>query len=68
MKEQSAIVPEPLLTRAQVARMLGICPHTVSRLKDQLKPIRFNSRFIRYRRQDVEAFIHNNTQSPKQTP
>jgi excisionase family DNA binding protein len=48
-----------LLSRAQVAQRLGTCPHTVARLtrKGLLPCLRFNSRLIRYKREDVDKFI-----------
>lgn len=45
-----------LLSRKQVAEILGTCIHTVARNKE-LKPIRFNARLVRYRAEDVERYI-----------
>src|SRR6266542_1284173 len=42
------------LSRRQVARRWNCCEHTVARRRD-LKPVRFNARFLRYRREDVET-------------
>jgi len=43
-----------LLSRRQLADRWGCCPHTIARRKD-LKPVRFNKRFLRYRLADIEA-------------
>lgn len=45
---------EKLLSRREVADRWGVCDHTVQRNKS-LKPIRFNSRLLRYRLEDVVA-------------
>ena len=45
-----------LLTRAQVANMLGVCAHTVARNK-HLVPVKFNSRLVRYHASDVQRLI-----------
>lgn len=39
-----------LLSRAEVADRLNVCPHTVARMERRglIHPIRFNSRLIRY--------------------
>ena len=49
----------PLMTCRQVADYLGVCTHTVTRYTAQglLKPIRFNSRLIRYRPSDVKRLV-----------
>ncbi len=48
-----------LLSRADVARELKTCTHTIARLtrKGVLPCLKFNSRLIRYRREDVDKFI-----------
>lgn len=48
-----------LLTRRQVAGLLGVCTHSVQRLtrKGVLPALIFNKRLIRYRPETVEAFI-----------
>jgi len=43
-----------LLSRKEVAQRWSCCPHTIARRKD-LKPVRFNRRFLRYRLADIEA-------------
>lgn len=43
-----------LLTRRDVAKRWVCCEHTVARC-EELKPIRFNQRRLRYRLGDVEA-------------
>jgi hypothetical protein len=43
-----------LLSRRQLAQRWSCCPHTIARRKD-LKPVRFNRRFLRYRLADIEA-------------
>jgi hypothetical protein len=43
-----------LFSRAEVASRWSCCTHTVARRKD-LKPVRFNKRFLRYRLEDIEA-------------
>ena len=57
-----------LLSRAEVARLLGVCPHTVQRLsrRGQLPCRTFNRRLIRYHPDDVDAFLRNAmTSSPE---
>lgn len=57
----SAGSPLPSLpTRGQVADYVGVCPHTVARYtRAGLLPcVRINSRVIRYRREDVQAFVN----------
>ena len=44
------------MTRSEVASLLMVQPRSVSNMKD-LVPIRINSRLIRYKVADVEAFI-----------
>ena len=53
---------DKLLTRAQVADMLGLCKETIRRWEKttQLKPIIFNSRVYRYRHAEVEALVNRN--------
>lgn len=48
-----------LLSRAQVAQILGVCPHSIQRLtrRGLLPAIFFNSRTIRYEPEVVETFI-----------
>jgi hypothetical protein len=56
-----AITNQPatgLLSRADVARRLSVCVHTVARNK-QLTPIKFNARLVRYRAEDLEKFIES---------
>ena len=61
--EQAARPNQPatcaLLSRAQVAAQLNLCPHTVARYTRQglLPCLRVNARLIRYRSEDVQAFI-----------
>lgn len=50
----AGLAPGLLLTRKQVAHRWRVCPHTVAR-NPHLKPIRLNSRLLRYRTADVEA-------------
>lgn len=49
---------ERLLSRKEVATLLGVCGHTIAR-NPRLKPVKFNERLVRYRAQDVEAFIQS---------
>lgn len=48
-----------LLSRTQVARRLGVCPHTVQRLtrRGLLQAYTFNRRLIRYSPEVVDAYI-----------
>lgn len=48
-----------LLSRAEVAQRLGVCPHTIQRLtrKGELPALVFNRRLIRYSPVVVEKFI-----------
>ena len=48
-----------LLSRAEVAQRLGVCPHTIQRLtrKGILGAIVFNRRLIRYAPETVDAYI-----------
>lgn len=62
--KSQAINPEtqpqpPLLSKRQAARRIGICPHTLARWVRQgkIKPIRFNSRMLRFDARDVENLI-----------
>jgi hypothetical protein len=58
---QPAQISQPtagLLSRAQVAQQLGVCTHTVARNKE-LRPLKFNSRLVRYRAEDVEQYIQS---------
>lgn len=57
-----------LLSRAQVATIIGTCPHTVQRLtrRGVLPAIVFNSRLIRYHPDDVQAYIRSAMTSPPQ--
>ena len=48
----------PLLTRAEVGRLLRVRPRSVAAIRG-LKPIKFNSRLIRYRRGEVERWLEN---------
>lgn len=50
-----------LLSRAEVAAKLNVCPHTVQRLTRQglLRAITFNRRLIRYDPEVVDAFIRS---------
>jgi hypothetical protein len=45
-----------LLSRKQVAKILGTCTHTVARNK-ALVPLKFNERLVRYRAEDVQRLI-----------
>ena len=54
----SAQAQASLLSRAEVARRLGVCVATVVRNK-QLPPIKFNARLVRYRAEDVERLIQS---------
>jgi hypothetical protein len=68
LKQQTGVPENPrhiahqqlagLLSRKQVAQILGTCIHTVARNK-QLTPIKFNTRLLRYRAEDVEQFIQS---------
>lgn len=48
-----------LLSRADVAQRLGVCPHTIQRLtrRGLLPALVFNKRLIRYSPEVVEAYI-----------
>jgi len=48
-----------LLSRAQVAKILGVCPHSVQRMtrKGLLPCIAFNRRLIRYAPAALDDFI-----------
>ena len=50
-----------LLSRAQVATKLGVCPHTIQRLtrKGLLPALVFNKRLIRYAPEVVERYIRS---------
>jgi len=53
-----------LLTREDVAKRVGVTSQTVSRYvrSGQLKAYKFNKRVVRFREEDVEAFINRNQQ------
>jgi hypothetical protein len=58
---QTAQINQPtagLLSRAQVAKQLGVCTHTIARNK-QLKSLKFNARLVRYRAEDVARLIQS---------
>jgi hypothetical protein len=50
-----------LLTRADVAKMLNVCGHSIQRYERRglLRSIRINRRVVRYKVEDVEAFIQS---------
>ncbi len=50
-----------LLSRAQVAQRLGVCPHTIQRLTRNgiLGAIVFNRRLIRYAPETEDAYIRD---------
>ena len=47
-----------MLTRAEVGVLLRVKPRSVATISG-LKPIKINSRLIRYRRRDVEQWLEN---------
>lgn len=49
----------PLLTKAEAARMLLVSERTLERWNKSgiLRPVYFGRRSVRYRRDDIEAFI-----------
>ena len=51
--------PEVLESRREVALRIGCHTKTIARAeaKGELMPIKFNSRLVRYRRSDVDAWI-----------
>ena len=59
-KETVPNILDVLLSRRQVAVMLGVSTETIKRRERDglLKAIRFNSRLVRYRRADVERMIN----------
>lgn len=50
---------EALLTRREVASRLGLCQHSVMTLgkRGLLRELKLTRRCVRYRREDVEAFL-----------
>ena len=48
-----------LLSRAEVARQLGVCAHTIQRMERRglIHGLRFNARLIRYSPEVVEEYI-----------
>lgn len=64
MKRQNLVTKRPaqgfiLLSRWQVAEKLGVSLDTVKRMekRGQLKPIRLNSRMVRYRLNEVDSMM-----------
>lgn len=55
--------PTPWMSRKEVAELLGVCTHTVARMgrNGELKFIKLNSRFVRYRSEDVQKLIFDAT-------
>ena len=53
-KTESPTGEQKLLTRHDVAKRWACCEHTVARC-EELQPIRFNRRRLRYRLEDVLA-------------
>jgi len=51
----------PLSSRKQVAAYVGLHPKTIERMDGLLKPLRINRRVLRYRRENVEAFLTSAT-------
>lgn len=49
-----------LMKRSEVARIIGVCGHTIARMtkRGEIPCIQFNSRTVRYRREDIEALIN----------
>jgi len=58
VKNMNTITNE-LMTRAQVAQLFQVTPHTVLRLENagKLPALRLGAGSVRYRRTDVEKFI-----------
>jgi DNA-binding transcriptional MocR family regulator len=58
MKKQAATSRpgEQLLSRRALANRWQVSTETVKRRDGELKPLRFNSRFLRYRLSDVQKF------------
>ena len=53
--EENPQTPKQIfLTRRQIAERWACCEHSVAR-KNELKPLRFNRRMLRYRLEDVLA-------------
>jgi len=50
-----------LITRCEVAHRIGCHPKTIQRAerRGELTPLKFNSRLVRYRRTDVDAWINH---------
>lgn len=59
MSERKLSPAQILLSRLQVAVMLDVSTETIKRWERAgvLKSVRFNSRVLRYRREDVERMI-----------
>jgi hypothetical protein len=57
-----------LLTRDHVARKLHVCRHTVAKYTrtGRLPCVVINARVLRYREQDVDAFIRESLYRPSQ--
>lgn len=51
----------PLWTRKQVAKTLQLCVHSVARYtrRGELPCVKINPRVVRYKQQDVQAFIES---------
>jgi excisionase family DNA binding protein len=60
-------VAEKLLTRDEVAKMLGVCNHTVLKWdkSGRLRSIRITQRTLRYKLSEVERFISDHVFQPE---
>ena len=58
-KSEQGVTKTRLLSRAEVARLLGVCPHTVQRMEraGRLKSVKFNRRLLRYQETDVQRLL-----------
>jgi excisionase family DNA binding protein len=58
-----SVIAEPLLNKAEVARRTGFCERTVNSLmaRGELPFIKLGPRTVRFRPEDVEAYITQHT-------
>jgi excisionase family DNA binding protein len=58
-----SVTAEPLLNKAEAARRLGFCERTVNSLmaRGELPYIKLGPRTVRFKPEDVEAYITRNT-------
>jgi predicted DNA-binding transcriptional regulator AlpA len=70
VSEQLPVIGTETLSRAQVARKLGVCVATIKRMEDRgmFSPIRLSRQTVRYRLSDIDAYLENAAQTRRVAP